>query len=133
MLALYTISTVRRSSKYTPQVINALSDQLVDSVSVVPTDQIPHQLQFRLQLFDTCVPNSWRDPVLQDFLCGVLNVIQVPSELAHGIVPQLEARVTLDAVGEGAGVAAGAFVATQPRRSLPALTCPRYPVALGYL
>lgn len=116
-----------------PEVIDALSDQLVDPVAVLRTDQILHLLQLPLQLFDARVPDSRRDPALQDLLHGVLDVVQVSFNLAQGIVPQLEARVTLHTRGEDAGEAASAFVTVLPRRSLPAFARPCYSVALGHL
>lgn len=108
-----------------PEVINALSNQVVDPVAVLRTDQILHFSQLLLQLFDACVPDSRRDPALQDLLRGVLDVFQVPFDLAHRIVPQMEARVTPDTLGEVAGEAASAFVTALPGCSLPALTRPR--------
>lgn len=86
----------------------------MDPVAVLRADQILHPLQLLLQLFDACVPDSRRDPALQDLLHSVLDVFQVPFDLAHRVIPQLEAGVTADAGGEGAGEAAGAFVAALP-------------------
>lgn len=116
-----------------PEVINALSNQLVYPVAVLCADQILYLLQFPLQLPDARIPNSRCDPTLQYLLHSVLNVFQVPFNLANCIIPQLEARVTLDTLGEVASEAASAFIALLPRCSLPAFTHPCYPVTLGHL
>lgn len=116
-----------------PEVIDALSNQLVDPVAVLGADEVLHFQQLHFQLSDPRVPDVRHDPALQDLLRRVLDVFQVPFNLAHCIVPQLEARVTLDTAGEVAGEAASAFVAAFARCALPALARPRQPVALGHL
>lgn len=70
-----------------PEVIDALSNQLVDLVAVLRTDQIFDLLQLLLQLFDSRVPDSWSDSAFQDLLRSVLDVLQVSFDLANGVVP----------------------------------------------
>lgn len=118
--------------KSSPEVIDALSNQLVDPVAVLLTDQILHLLQLPLQLFDARVPNSWCNPAIQNLLHGVLDVLQVPFHLAHPIIPHLEARVTLDTLGEDSSEAASAFITALPCSSLHALACTCYSVTLGH-
>lgn len=116
-----------------PEVVDALSDQLLDRVRVHATDQIPHLTQLPLQLLDAGVLGPGRDPALQDLLHHELDVLQVPPELAHVVVPQLEARVTLDAAGEDAHEATCTLVAVPSHCALPTLALARFSVTLGGL
>lgn len=112
----------RQAAISPPEVINALANELVDPVPVLRNDQILHLLQLPLQLFDACIPGSRCDTTLQDLLHSGLDVIQIPSNLAHGVIPELEARVTLDAFWEDAGETTSALVALQSSGSFPAFT-----------
>lgn len=116
-----------------PQVIDGLSNQLMDPFAVLRTDEILHLLQLPLQLLDTCIPIFWPDAALQDLLHSVLNVLQVPLNLAQRVVPQLEASVTVDAVREDASEATSALIAPHSCCSFPTFTRPRSSVALGHL
>lgn len=60
-------------------------------------------------------------------------MLQVPSELANGIVPQLEAWVTVDTCGERAQEASRALVAVLPCHPLLAFTFASRAVTLGPL
>lgn len=131
LLHLYSWQT--HISHKSPEVINALSNQLVDSVTVFRTDHILHLLQPPRQIFNVRITNSRCDTTLQDLLCSVLNVFQVPSYLTHCVVPQLEARVTLDAFREEASEATGAFIAPLSCSCLSAFARPCCPVTLGHL
>lgn len=102
-------------------------------LALASVDQLLHLLQLLLQLLDAGVAQSRRHAALQDLLHHEIHVLQVHLDLAHGIVPQLEAGVALDAGGEDAGEAAGALVAAPPRGPLAALAGARQPVALGHL
>lgn len=102
-------------------------------LALVAIDQLLHLLQLLLQFLDTGVAQSRRHAALQDLLHHEIHVLQVHLDLAHSIVPQLEAGVALDAGREDAGVAAGALVAAPPRSSLAALAGARQSVALGHL
>lgn len=116
-----------------PEVINALSNQLMDPVAVLCADEILHLLQLLLQFFDACVPDSRSDPVLQDLLHRVLYVLQVPSDLAYRVIPQLEARVTLDAPGEDTSITASTLITVPTGCSLPAFARSSHSVTLGHL
>lgn len=107
-----------------PEVINALSNQLVDSVAVLPTDQTLNLFQLLLQLLNACITNSWCDPAFLDLLHSVLDVFQVSFDLAHHIIPQMEAWMTLDALWEDTAKAASALITVLSCCSLYALTCP---------
>lgn len=102
-------------------------------LALVGVDQLLHLLQLLHQFLDTGVAQSRGHTALQDLLHHDIHVLQVHLDLAHGIVPQLEAGVALDAGGEDAGEAAGALVAAPPSRPLAALAGTRQPVALGHL
>ena len=101
-----------------PEIIDALSNQLMDPLTVLHAEQSLNQLQLPLQLFNAHISHSWRDATFKDLLHRVLDVLQVPLELAHRVVPQLEARMTLDAVREDASEATSALIAVPPRCSL---------------
>ena len=105
----------------------------MDLIAVLCPDQILHLLQLLLQLLDASVIASRCDPTLQDLLHGVLDVLQVPFILAHYVIPQLEAWVTLDTTGEVTGEAPSTFITLLPLCSLLALTLPCYSVTLGSL
>lgn len=116
-----------------PEVVDALADQLLHPLALAGADHLLHPLQLPLQLLDAAVAQPRRHATLQDLLHQEVHVLQVHLDLAHGVVPQLEAGVALDAGGEDAGEAAGALVAAPPRRPLTALAGARQPVALGHL
>lgn len=105
----------------------------MDPAGVLPAQQILDLLQLLLQLLDARVLYPRRDAALLNPSHKVLDVVQIPFDLAQNVVPQLEARVALDTLGEDAGETPGALVAALPGRSLPAAAGSRHPVALSDL
>lgn len=115
-----------------PEVFNALSNQKGALLTLTDAQQLLHLHQLHLQCPDVGVAKPWR-PWALPRLQQALHVLQVPAELAHCVVPQLEAGVTGDAGGEMAQETSGASVALLPGHSILAATVASCPVTLGNL
>lgn len=102
-------------------------------LALAAVDQLLHLLQLLLQFFNTLVAQPWRHATLQNLLHHEIYLLQVHLDLAHGVVPQLEAGVALGAGGEDAGEATGTLVAAPSRSPLAALAGACQTVALGHL
>lgn len=108
-----------------PEVIDALSNQLMNSVCVIPADQFLNQPQLLLQLFCTWILQSRCDSTVQDLLSSVLDVFQVTFNLAQCIIPKLEANMTANTAWKDAREPSGTLIAMSPCSSLHtyAVTC----------
>lgn len=106
---------------------------MVDLLTLTSAEQVLHLHQLHLQFADVHVPKSWCPCTLHHILHHMLDMLQVPHELAHRVIPQLEAGVTVDTRGENAHKTSSALVALLPGHSVLAFTSPSCPVTLGHL
>ncbi len=116
-----------------PQVINSLAYYVIDSLSVSISNQVLNQRELILQLTYAAIADSRNLTHFHDHGNDILDVGQISVDLAHDIIPKLEAGMTWNALGEVSGKATGALITTSSRSLLITHTRSCYAVTLSNL
>lgn len=116
-----------------PQVINGLGNELVNLVTLSIPDEIAHLTQLSLKVLDASVAHARHHTRLQNHVDLFPDEVEVAAELAHNVIPQLEAGMAGHTLGEQSGVPTGALVTLASCRHFTTLTCARHLVTLSRL
>lgn len=106
-----------------PQVVNGLIDQLIYPVSFSILEQLLDLSQLLLQLMNAGDTNTRHLAHLQDLGYDEVDSIHVTFDLAHNVVPKLEAGVAGHTFGENSGKTTSTHVTVLACCPFFALTC----------
>lgn len=93
-----------------PQIINGLVDQLIHLVCFSILEHLLDLSQLLFQLLNALAADTRHLAQLQDIGYGEADSIYAMFDLAHNVVPKLEAGVAWHTSGEISGKAAGTFL-----------------------
>lgn len=87
---------------------------MVNAVALSVPNQVTHLTQLSLEVLDARVAHARHHARLQNHVDLFPDEVKVTAELAHNVIPQLEAGVAGHTLGERSGVPAGTLVTLAP-------------------